>query len=233
MVHIKHIQGITLLDYPNKVASTLFTAGCNFRCPFCHNTELIENDPNMPDIPYEEVFARLNERKTFIDGICITGGEPLLTRDMIDFLKQLKDNVGLPIKIDTNGYTPEILNDIINQNLVNYIAMDIKTSFEKYHIATGLNINTDKIKESIDIIMNSNIDYEFRTTVVPEIVDSDDIRNIGSYIVGAKKFALQQFRRMKTYDEKYQELYPYKPEELRKFEDILKQFLNNIEIRGI
>jgi len=233
MIHIKGIQGISLIDFPGKVASTLFMAGCNFRCPFCHNAELIGIDDSIPDIPLNELIEKLNKRKNFIDGICITGGEPLLTKDTIDFLILLKNKTQLDIKIDTNGYTPKILQEIIDKELVNYIAMDIKTSFEKYYKAVGLNINIDNIKESIDIIMNSGLDYEFRTTVVPGIVELDDIRAIGSYIVGAKKFALQQYRKQKTYDASYQDIYPYKPDILRKYKDILSQFLDNIEIRGI
>ncbi len=233
MISVKGIQGISLIDYPNKIVSTLFLAGCNFRCPFCHNPELIEENNDVPVIKYDELMKKLKDRINFIDGICITGGEPLMKDEIVEFIKDLKRELMLPIKIDTNGYNPKILKQIIEMDIVDYIAMDIKTSLNKYYIAAGINIKTDMIKESIELIINSDIDSEFRTTCVPDIVDSSDIREIGSYIVGAKKFALQQFRKEKTLNEEFSNKHPYKPEEIVKFKDILKQFIDNIVIRGL
>lgn len=233
MVLIKGIQGISLIDYPGKIASTLFTGGCNFRCPFCHNPELIEVKREDTDLTYDDVINKLKERINFIDGICITGGEPLLTEDIIEFVQILKDRTGLPVKIDTNGYNPSVLSKIIEGKLADFIAMDIKTSIGKYYKAAGIDLNADKIRESIDMIIKSNISHEFRTTCVPGIVDSNDIREIGSYIVGADAFALQQFRPGHTYSSQFEDIHPYKPEEIIRFRDILKQFIENIEIKGI
>lgn len=233
VVRIKGIQGISLIDFPGKIASTLFTGGCNFRCPFCHNPELIESDSSTDDISYEEIIAKLKERKNFIEGICITGGEPLFSEDIIELIQLLKEETHLPVKIDTNGYNPDILEKIIKMRLADYFAMDIKTSLGKYYLAAGIDINPDRIKKSIDMIINSSVHHEFRTTCVPDIVDSNDIREIGSYIVGAERFALQQFRRDKTYKSEYEDKYPYKPEDIIKFKDILKQFIDIVDVRGI
>ncbi|HAV92929.1 TPA: anaerobic ribonucleoside-triphosphate reductase activating protein [candidate division WOR-3 bacterium] len=230
-IRIKGFQGVTLLDYPDKVASTIFLGGCNFKCPFCHNPELIDN--RGEDIEEDFLFSELLRRRNFIEGICITGGEPLLFDEVIDFIKALKRETGKLIKIDTNGYNPVLLKKIIELNIVDYIAMDVKTSLKKYYIAAGVNVDEEKIKTSIDSIIASNIDYEFRTTVVPEIVQSEDIREIGSLVNGAKKISLQQFRAQKTYNEEFQKLKPYKPEELKRFRDILSQFVDKIDIRGV
>ena len=230
-IRIKGFQGVTLLDYPDRVASTIFLGGCNFKCPFCHNPELIDN--RGEDIEEDFLFSELLKRRNFIEGICITGGEPLLFDEVIDFIKALKRETGKLIKIDTNGYNPVLLKKIIDLNIVDYIAMDVKTSLKKYYIAAGVNVDEEKIKTSIDSIIASNIDYEFRTTVVPEIVQSEDIREIGSLVNGAKKISLQQFRAQKTYNEEFQKLKPYRPEELKRFKDILSQFVDKIDIRGV
>lgn len=233
MILIKGMQGISLIDYPGKIASTLFTGGCNFRCPFCHNPELIEAEREDSDLSYEDVISKLNERKNFIDGICITGGEPLLNDSIIEFIDLLKKKTALPVKVDTNGYNPQILSSILDEKKADFIAMDIKTSIGKYYKAAGIDINGNRIRESIDMIIKSGVPHEFRTTCVPGIVDSSDIREIGSYIVGADAFALQQFRPGHTYSSQFTNIHPYKPEDIIRFRDILKQFIENIEIKGI
>lgn len=230
-IKVKGFQGVTLLDYPDRVASTIFLGGCNFRCPFCHNPELL--DESAKEIDDEWVFAEIGKRRNFIEGICITGGEPLLFDEIVEFVTQLKQLSGKSIKIDTNGYNPELLKKVIDSGIVDYIAMDVKTSLKKYFIAAGTPIDENRIKASIEILMNSGIEYEFRTTVVPEIVQSEDIREIGAVINGAKKAALQQFRAQKTLNEEFGKLKPYKPEELIRFRDILSQFVERIEIRGV
>ncbi|MDY6787060.1 MAG: anaerobic ribonucleoside-triphosphate reductase activating protein [candidate division WOR-3 bacterium] len=233
MINIKGIQGISLIDYPGKVATTIFTAGCNFRCPFCHNPELIEDVRDENTITTDRIFSILSKRRNFIDGVCITGGEPLINENIIEFIELLKGKTGLDIKIDTNGYTPDILRKIIDRGLVQYIAMDIKTSPQRYYEAAGIDMKSERIIKSIDIIMASSIPYEFRTTVVPGIVESGDIREICSVISGADKYALQQYRNGKTLDSRYSDIHPYKPEKIEKMRDIAKQFIENVEIRGI
>ncbi|MEO0281233.1 MAG: anaerobic ribonucleoside-triphosphate reductase activating protein [candidate division WOR-3 bacterium] len=233
MVTVKGFQGITTLDFPEKVSSTIFLAGCNFRCPFCHNPELVKDFDIIQTIDENKLFSLLDERKNFIEGISITGGEPLMSEDVIDFIANLKERFELPIKVDTNGYTPKILEEVLTKNLVDYVAMDIKTSPSKYIIASGINLDFDRIKNSVDILLNSKIDYEFRTTMVPQLVTLEDIREIGVLIAGAKKYIIQQFRNIKTLNDDFKMIKPYKPEELKKARDIMTQFVNNVSIIGI
>ncbi len=188
---IKGLQKTTLLDYPEKVACTVFTAGCNFRCPFCHNASLVigEND----DVISEENFLKfLSRRKGILDGVCITGGEPLLQADIIDFICKIK-YMGFSVKLDTNGsvYTP--LEKIISMNAVDYIAMDIKNSPSKYTLTSGIEKMPDAIFKSIELIMSCGIPYEFRTTVVNELHTVDDIAQSAQLIQGAEHYYLQSF----------------------------------------
>lgn len=233
MVTVKGFQGITTLDFPEKVSSTIFLAGCNFRCPFCHNPELVKDFDIIQTIDENKLFSLLDERKNFIEGISITGGEPLVSEDVIDFIERLKKKFELPIKIDTNGYTPEILERVLKKDLADYVAMDIKTSPSKYIVGSGINLDFEKIKNSIEILLNSKIEYEFRTTMVPQLVTLEDIREIGVLIAGAKKYVIQQFRNIKTLNDDFKTIKPYKPEELKKARDIMTQFVNNVYIVGI
>lgn len=233
MLQIKGFQGITLLDYPDRVSATIFVAGCNFRCPFCHNYELVENFDQLPTIEKEKLFTLIEDRKNFIEGLAITGGEPLLSDDIADLLIELKNLFNLPIKVDTNGYNPDLLKRLIDENLVDYIAMDIKTSPSKYNIGAGVNLNFALIGKSVNILLDSKIDYEFRTTMVPEIVKLEDMREIGILVEGAKKYVLQQFRNIKTLNNDFTKIIPYKPEELKKARDILIQFVQKVILIGI
>lgn len=231
-IRIKGFQGVTLLDYPDKVASTIFLGGCNFKCPSCHNPELIDIN-ELPDIDEEVVFSDIGKRKNFIEGICITGGEPLLFDEVIKFIEDIKSRTDKKVKIDTNGYNPALLKKIIDLKIVDYIAMDIKTSLKKYYIAAGVGIKDEIIKESIELLLSGNIEYEFRNTCVPELVTFDDIREIGVLISGAKKMSIQQFKNTKTFSDEFLKVRPYKPEELKKFRDILIQYVPSVDIRGI
>ena len=189
---IKGLQKLTLLDYPEKTACTVFTGGCNFRCPFCHNASLVTN-LNSDEISESDFFELLNKRKNVLQGVCITGGEPTLTPDLQKFISKIKE-LGYLVKLDSNGYKPDVLKSLVNNNLIDYIAMDIKNSEEKYTLTTGIeDIDMNKIKESIDFIMNCGIDYEFRTTVVKELHTPQDIEHIGLLIKDAKKYYLQTF----------------------------------------
>ena len=184
---IKGLQKLTLLDYPGKTACTVFTGGCNFRCPFCHNASLV-NDLNSDEISESDFFELLNKKKNVLQGVCITGGEPTLMPDLSEFIAKIK-KLGYLVKLDSNGYRPEVIKNLVHDNLIDYIAMDIKNSEEKYPLTTGIdNIDIAKIKESINFIMNCNIDYEFRTTVVKELHTSTDIEAIGLLIKDAKKY---------------------------------------------
>jgi pyruvate formate lyase activating enzyme len=226
------LQKLTLVDYPGKVAATVFLIGCNFKCPFCQNPELV--DPKkikeQPEISEEEFFAFLDSKKGLIDGICITGGEPTIQPDLMDFIRKIKDKRFL-IKLDTNGSVPEVLNKLVNEHLVDFLAMDIKTSLDKYEKATRVKFDLEKVNESIDLIKNSGVDYEFRTTVVPGLVEKEDIEEIGKWLNGVKKIALQQFQNKKVLDKKFEKIQPYSEEALKVFKKILEKYINEVELR--
>lgn len=227
---IKGLQKLTLLDYPGKMACTVFTAGCNFRCPFCHNASLVTNI-DEERISEEEFFSFLQKRKGIIEGVCVTGGEPTLQPDLKDFLKKIKD-LGYSVKLDTNGYRPEALKDIVNSGLVDYVAMDIKNSQAKYALTCGLdNLDITKINESVEFLMSGAVDYEFRTTVVKELHTEDDIQDIVSWIKGAKKYFLQGF--IDSGDLICTGYSGYDKTELQKLLNIAKNDLSVTELRGI
>ncbi len=186
-------QKMTMLDYPGKVACTVFTGGCNFRCPFCHNATLVTDIDENAVFSEDEIISYLNKRKGIIDGVCITGGEPLLQKDIGDFLIKVKVT-GMPVKLDTNGSYPEKLRELVNEGLVDYVAMDIKNSKEKYPLTVGLSgYDIGKVEESVKFLMSDAVDYEFRTTVVREYHTAEDIVEISKWIAGAKRYFLQGF----------------------------------------
>lgn len=189
---IKGLQKTTLLDFPGKVACTVFTAGCNFRCPFCHNASLVTRAGEVDEISEESFFAYITKRKGILDGVCITGGEPLLSNGIEDFIRKIKQT-GLLVKLDTNGAYPEKLKTLLDEGLVDYVAMDIKNSRQKYAQTIGLKEFPSKIEESIKLIMEKAPDYEFRTTVVRELHTTQDIVDITNWIKGAKRYFLQSY----------------------------------------
>ena len=184
-------QKMTVLDYPGKIACIIFTHGCNFKCPFCHNASLVIDEADL--ISQEEIFSYLNKRKGILDGVCISGGEPLLQKDIFDFMKRIKD-MGFLVKLDTNGYLPDKLQYVIENKLVDYVAMDIKNCKEKYSSTCNLiGLDISKIEKSVEILMESKVEYEFRTTVVKELHEIVDFIKIGEWIKGAKKYYIQSF----------------------------------------
>ena len=183
---------LTLLDYPGKVACTLFTKGCNFYCPFCHNSYLVEHPELAEDISEEEVLKYLEKRKGILDGVCISGGEPLLHTELAAFIQKIKD-MGYFVKLDTNGSFPERLCELVKKHLVDYVAMDIKNCSTRYRETAGCDVSMEKVEESIDFLLSGIVDYEFRTTVVKELHTVEDIEAIAKRISGAKKYYLQNF----------------------------------------
>ncbi|MCR4991009.1 MAG: anaerobic ribonucleoside-triphosphate reductase activating protein [Lachnospiraceae bacterium] len=183
----------TLLDYPGHVAATVFTGGCNFRCPYCHNGQMVLNPASMEKISEEEVLAFLKKRKGILDGVCVTGGEPTIQSDLPEFIKKIKD-LGYPVKLDTNGTHPGMIKELIAAGLVDHIAMDIKNVFEKYEETSGCSATMiPSIKESIKIIEESGINYEFRTTVVKELHSPEDIAGITALIKDPSRYFLQSY----------------------------------------
>ena len=189
----------TLLDYPGCIAATIFTGGCNFRCPFCHNSGLVQDPFKEGMVPEDEVLAFLDKRKKILKGVCITGGEPTLQPDLPDFIGKVR-KMGYRVKLDTNGYRPEVLRELLESGLLDYAAMDIKNCPEKYGAAAGLipsgnagGFELGKIEESIKLLLDGQIDYEFRTTVVKELHTVEDIAAIGAWVKGTPAYYLQKF----------------------------------------
>lgn len=227
---IKGFVKLSLIDYPGKTSSVLFLGGCNFRCPFCQNPDLINKLETMPSISEEEVINYLKEKKKWIDGVCISGGEPTLEKNLIEFIEKIKF-LGFLVKLDTNGSDPKVLKDLIEKKLLNFIAMDIKSSPEKYSEASGIEVDIEKIKESVELIRNSGIEYEFRSTVLPKLFSKDDAIKIGEWLKGSKTFFLQQFRPDITLDKSYEKEETYNEEKLKEFMKVMKPYFNFVGIR--
>ncbi|MCL2690680.1 MAG: anaerobic ribonucleoside-triphosphate reductase activating protein [Candidatus Bathyarchaeota archaeon] len=219
------LQKTSLLDYPDKVASVLFTPGCNLRCPYCHNWK-IATDPQPPFLQEPATLEILENRKKFIDSVVITGGEPCMHKELPRFLVKLKEK-NFFVKLDTNGFYPEVLKECLNH--VDYVALDIKTSLEKYKQLGAQ--NTDKLQRSIEILKIGKTPYEFRTTLVPELVTLEDIKCIGELTKGSKTHALQQFIPENTLDKHYQTLQSYAPENINEFSNTLNKFTEKIILR--
>ncbi len=232
MLPIKGFQKTCLVDFPPYTASTIFLAGCNFKCGYCHNPDIVLNFNAIPDIEENEVIDYLKEKKMWVDGVCITGGEPTLHPELIDFASKLK-KIGMLVKIDTNGTNPDMLKKLIDRKLVDRIAMDIKTILEKYDEVAGAKVDKEKIQESIDLIKNSGVEYEFRTTVIPSLVGKKEIFLIGKWLKGSKNFAIQNFRESRPMiNNKLQEIEPYSKKELEEMKEIASEYFEKVEIRG-
>lgn len=231
MVILKGIQKTSMIDYPGKISTILFVGNCNMRCPFCQNPDLILNFESLPTLDENEILNFLKKRKKWIDGVCITGGEPLIYSDIPELLKKIK-NLGFLIKLDTNGLNPNLLKKIIDEKLVDYIAMDIKSDKEHYFKAAGVKVDMEKINKSIGLIKNSGVDYEFRSTIVPDFFNEEIIENIGEWLKQIRKFVLQQFRStLPLLDKSFEEKKPYKKDVFEKFKRILEKYAKEVEIR--
>ncbi|MCT4596497.1 MAG: anaerobic ribonucleoside-triphosphate reductase activating protein [Vallitalea sp.] len=229
-MNIKGFAKTTLLDYPGHIASTIFTGGCNFNCPYCHNGDLVLDFHNMSNISEQEVLTHIKKRSSIIDGICISGGEPTLQHDLLDFMEKVKF-YNLKIKLDTNGSNPHIIKQAYENNLVDYIAMDIKNSKQKYSVTCDKNINIDKIQQSIDYIIDCGINYEFRTTIVKEFHTENDIIEIGKWLNGSKQYFLQQYVER---DKQIKEgLHSHNENTILEYAQIVKPYFQNVSIRGI
>lgn len=220
---------LSLLNYPDMVSATIFTNGCNFLCPYCQNSALVLDAKDNELIPEEEVLDYLKERWKLLDGVCITGGEPTIQKDLKEFIEKVK-SLGLKVKLDTNGSHPEVIKELLDNNLIDYIAMDIKTVFSKYNQIANRKVDTDALRSSIDLIKNSNIDYEFRTTVVKAFVSYEDLIFILDYL-NCKKYYLQKFEDRQS--NIVYHLEAYSDEELKEIYLNLKEKYDFIKIRGL
>ena len=224
-------QKMTMLDYPGLVACTLFTAGCNFRCPFCHNAPLVTEITGDDVHTEEDVLAYLTKRKGIIEGVCITGGEPLLHSDLASFIQKLK-SLGLKVKLDTNGSDPVRLKQLIDGGLIDYVAMDIKNCSEKYGVTIGADdFDMAPIRESILLLKEGKIPYEFRTTVVPEFHTAQDMEKLAEMIEGAEHYYLQQF--VDSGNVIMPNLHAYAPGAMGELLEIVKKYVPNAQLRGL
>ena len=243
------LEKFTLIDYPKKIACTVFTLGCNFRCQFCHNPELIMAKENSPRVSEREFFKFLKNRIGKLDGVCITGGEPAIQDDIIKFIKKIK-KLGFLVKFDTNGIRPDIIKELVTEKLIDYIAMDIKAplglksqtpnsksqtnpkfQITKYEDVIGVKIDIEKIKESASVIMSSPIDYEFRTTAVPGIHTEENFIEIGKWLNGAKAYYIQEYREIKIFDEKLKNTTRGKTLDIDAIAGKLKEYFGKVGVR--
>ena len=234
---IKGFIDVSFVDWDGKVSAVMFLPNCNFRCPFCHNLNLVLNPENIETIPFEQVKKQLEKQRGWIDGVCITGGEPTLHSNLPELCSRLK-KMGFLVKLDTNGTNPAILKELMNKGLIDYVAMDIKAPLtaEKYSSASGVKAEEllQKVKESIEALLESNIDYEFRTTVVPTLHDLEDIRQICRSLVGCRKYVLQKFDvslGKETLNPEFMKLKPFTDEDMQKFLDAAQKLIPNTKLR--
>lgn len=227
-VKIYGFQKMTLLDFPGRVACTLFTAGCNFVCPFCHNASLVTHIDGAP-IDHEEIFSYLNKRKGLLDGVCITGGEPLLWPDIASFIQKIKE-MGYLVKLDTNGAFPDRLAHLIDTGLVDYVAMDIKNSKEKYALTAGVPVDLAAIEQSVELLKEGRVEYEFRTTVVKEFHTEQDIISMANWLSGTRYWYLQNFT--DSGDLIQNGLHSHGEKWLQNAQSLARQTIEGVKVRG-
>ena len=232
MVEIKGLEKFSPRDFPGVISATVFFGSCNFRCPFCHNAGLVLNPADLPTFPADYFIRFLDSRKDWLEGICVSGGEPLIHPDLEDFLSLLKER-NLLVKVDTNGSFPARLEDLIAKDLIDSIAMDVKAPLEKYQEVTRTAVDVQKIRRSIDIIMHSGRNYVFRITAVPGMIDKEDMQKIGRMLKGAKAFQIQQFVPVNTLDPDFERRKPFKREEIQELAEQVDGFFSEVRTEGI
>ena len=230
-MEIEGLQKLTLLDFPGRVACTVFTPGCNFRCPFCQNASLVIDAPVKGAEDIEEFFSFLSKRKGILDGVAITGGEPLLQKGIGEFISRIRE-MGFQVKLDTNGSFPEILKDLINRGLVDYVAVDIKNSRRKYPLTSGCSgQQLAKVEQTVELLKSGVVDYEFRTTVVSQFHELADFTEIGEWISGARRYFLQKFE---DSGEIIQDgLSAVSKEEMERFAEAVRPYVSEVSLRGV
>ena len=234
---IKGFVDVSFVDWDSKIAAVIFLPNCNFRCPFCHNGNLVSNPEKSETIPFEQVENQLKRHRGWIDGVCITGGEPTLHADLPELCSKIK-KMGFQVKLDTNGTNPTLLKQLLKKGLIDYVAMDIKAplTLQKYSKACGVDAERllENVKESIETLMESSIDYEFRTTVVPTIHDVEDIKQICRSLVGCKKYVLQNFDvslGKETLNQEFMKLKPFTEEEMENVLAVTQKLISHTKLR--
>ncbi len=230
-VTIKGFIGVSLIDYPNLVASVLFVGGCNYRCPYCHNADLVLRPSLWPTIPIEQLLTDLKRRRGFVDGVVLTGGEPTLYPALARLLRTIRV-MGFAIKLDTNGSQPDVLRDWLGQGLLDYVAMDVKTPLERYPEIAGRGVDVEAVSASIDVLKHCGLPYEFRTTVVPTLLEVEDIAAMACWIAGPAPYFLQQFQPHGCLDPRLEGMEPYSAVELESMAAAARSYLSNVQLRG-
>ncbi|KXA94363.1 hypothetical protein AKJ65_04655 [candidate division MSBL1 archaeon SCGC-AAA259E19] len=236
-MEFKGLKKSSLIEWPEKIVSVAYTGGCNFRCPFCQNKDLVLNPEEIPTIEGEEVIDHLESKRRWLDGLMITGGEPTLHSSLPDFCRKVKDD-GFEVGVETNGTRPEMLKELTEEGLVDYLAIDIKAplSWNRYKEAIGVDDEElfEKIRTTLENLQNWNVDYEFRTTVVPGLLDEKDLMKIAEQVKDkTDKYYLQQFIAENTLDEKYENVEPFSPEKLKRVRDEIEDYFEICEIRNL
>ncbi len=229
---IKGFQGTSLLDFPGRIASLVFWGGCNLTCPFCHNPSLVLNPTAYPDLNPVDLLADLDARKSFIDGIVVSGGEPTLDRNLLPFLKEVKA-LGLAVKLDTNGLAPQLIDELISGELIDYLAIDLKTSPKRYPELHSGTVFPDKLLETLRLCDGAPIELEYRTTCVPGWVDDEVIATLGGLINGAPLWALQQYHPEHALCKQARAINPYSSEQIRSFADLASRYAQRVIVRGL
>ena len=232
MVEIKGIEKFASRDFPGHISSTVFLGGCNFRCPYCHNADLVLRPKSLPTTLLDTFICYLDMRQGWLEGICVSGGEPLLTAHLEELLLVIKER-NLLVKLDTNGSLPGRLAELIRAGLVDRVAMDVKAPLERYREVTGADMDPAAVSESLDLVRNSGLECTFRTTVVPGLVGPEDVRSIAQMLRGARFYQVQQFLPNNTLDKRYLEVQPFSRQEVLDMADLARPYVGEVQVEGI
>jgi pyruvate formate lyase activating enzyme len=231
MVEIRGLEKFSSRDFPGHISSTVFLGGCTFRCPYCHNAQLVLRPESYPVLSMDLFLSYLDSRKGWLEGVCVTGGEPLLSEDLEDLVRVVKER-GLLVKLDTNGSLPGRLEKLVEEGLVDWIAMDIKAPLDRYSEVAGVSVRVEDIEKSAAIVKGSGLTYMFRTTVVPGLLGREDVRRIGTWLEGADLYQLQQFVPHDTIDPAWLDVKPYSREEFVMLQEIARPFFKEVRVEG-
>ena len=227
---IKNVEKSSMVDYPPYVSCVVFLAGCNFRCPFCYNKELVDDNSTLPDIPKDEFLEWLTTRQGKLDAVVLTGGEPTIHgEELINFAREIKE-LGFRLKLDTNGSNPDLMKRLIDENLVDYIAVDLKADSLRYNKACGIDFDMSKMDKTVEILSDNKVPYEYRTTVVPGIHDDTILKTMALYVKDAHKYAIQQFKPINTLDPAYEKIIPFTETNIEKFKTDMQYLTKAMEM---